>query len=294
MSAWIDEMPQETPKTSRPDLSAVPPLPDTAKVEGPGRVARRGAGLALLGLTSASRFMAGHPEPLSSTAQELPARPSLDVALGLVDVGLEVAETLSDTVSAILGPLIARTVDPALAPARGMSRTTVAALGAMTRPLARRGSRLRAEAEAEAIATVSAVLPASMEIVLDQVDLTDQAIDRVDIERVMTAAFNDVDMEGLMIDNVDLSRIVLASLSQVDLTEVALNELDLERVVMATLDQVDILSIARDQVDPVRVAAYLRDNVDLAEVLRTAPSDAVRGVFDTVGKMVPGRSQPLS
>ena len=290
MSAWIDEMPPESPEEARPDLSAVP-QPDTAPgfPERRGRPARRGAGLALLGLTSASRFMTGHPEPLSATAQELPARPTLDVALGVVDIGLEFAEAITDTVSAVLGPVISRTVDPAMAPARGVGRTTTAALGAMTRPLARRGARLRAEAESEAIATVSAVLPASMEIVLDQVDLTDQAIQRVDIERVMTAAFNDVDMEGLMIDNVDLSRIVLASLSQVDLTEVALNELDLERVVVATLDQVDILSVARDQVDPVRVAAYLRDNVDLAEVLRTAPSDAVRGVFDTVGKMVPGR-----
>jgi hypothetical protein len=289
MSAWIDQMSDET-ESLGPELAAVPDLvAESLGLSSRGQGARRGAGLTLLGLSSASRFISGQPDPLTATADELPARPALDVALGLVDVGLELTQAVANTVSEALGPLFARTVGPALAPARGVNRTALIALGAITGPLTKRGARLRAEAEAEAVATVAAVLPWSMEIMLDQVDLTEQAIQRVDIERVMTAAFDNVDMENLMIDNVDLSRIVLASLAQVDLTDVALKELDLERVVVATLAQVDILSVARDQIDPVRVAAYLRDNVDLAEVLRTVPGDAVRGVFDTVGRIVPGR-----
>ena len=251
--------------------------------------ARRGFGLALLGLATGDRFLAGDGQPLSSSAETLPARPALDVLLGLVDVVLEVTETAADLLERQAGPVVSVAVEPARDSAAGLSGALVARLVTLTEGLAERGARLRAEAEDDAVSSVAQVLPESLDLVLDQVDLTDQAISRIDFDRVLRASFEQVDMEDLMIENVDLERIVRASLDQVDLTQLALERLDLERVVKATLEQVDVFSLAREQVDPVRVAAYLRDNVDLAEVLRSAPGGAVRGVFDTVGKMVPGR-----
>lgn len=256
----------------------------------PSPTLRRGLGVALLGATSAGRFIAGHEQPISASAEELPALPVLDVLIGSLDVGLEIGEGLAVAFSGLLSPLVERAAAPVRGPVVGLSGEALNLLASMTRPLAARGSAIRRAAEADAVATVASVLPESMEIVLDQVDLTKHAVVRVDFESVMTAAFDQIDMESLMIDHVDLGRIVHASLERIDLTEVALTELDLERIVLATLEQVDVFSVARDQIDPVRVAAYLRDNVDLAEVLRTAPGDAVRGVFDTVGRMVPGRT----
>lgn len=282
-----------TTGSESPRLTVVPnaahPVAPVRSRQWPPTTARRGFGVALLGLASAGKFVAGHEQPISASAENIPALPVVDVLLGLLDVGLELSEAVTLTVSGFVSPLFERAATPVRGPLHGLGRETLGALTSITRPLAERGARLRQTAEADAVAAVAAVLPESMEIVLDQVDLTEQAVVRVDFERVMTAAFEQVDLEGLMIDKVDLGRIVHASLAQIDLTAVALSELDLERVVLATLDQVDVFSVARDQIDPVRVAAYLRENVDLAEVLRTAPGGAVRGVFDTVGRMVPGR-----
>jgi hypothetical protein len=282
------------PRGDAPRLSVVPdgadPADNLRDRKWPPTAARRGFGMALLGLASAGRFVSGHEQPISGSAEDLPAIPLIDVTFGLLDLGMEMGEALVVTISGMLSRPLEWAAVPARGPLLALSREAIDALAAATRPLAERGSRLRQAAEADAVAAVAAVLPESMEVVLDQVDLTDHAVVRVDFERVMIAAFDQIDMESLMIDQVDLARIVHASLSQIDLTELALKELDLERVVLATLEQVDVFSIARDQVDPVRVAAYLRDNVDLADVLRTAPGDAVRGVFDTVGRMVPGRT----
>jgi len=269
---------------------AAVPVDQVRPRQWPPSPAKRGFGLAVLGLASASRFVSGHEQPVSASADELPALPLIDAWLGVMDLGIEMSEALAVAITGFLSPHLDRAAAPVRGPLIGLRREALEVLTSVTRPLAERGSRLRRAAEADAVAAVAAVLPESMDIVLDQVDLTEQAVVRVDFERVMTAAFSQIDMEALMIDQVDLARIVHASLARIDLTEVALKELDLERVVLATLDQVDVFSVARDQIDPVRVAAYLRDNVDLAEVLRTAPGDAVRGVFDTMGRMVPGRS----
>lgn len=277
-----------------PRLTVVPdaagPDDQSRNRKWPPSNARLGFGLALLGLASAGRFVSGHEQPISASTEELPALPLVDVLLGLLDIGMEASEALAVAVTGFFSPHLDRAAAPVRGPVVGFGRGVLEALTMVSRPLAERGSRLRKTAETDAVVAVASVLPETMEVVLDQVDLTEQAVMRVDFMRVMTAAFKQIDMESLMIDQVDLARIVHASLARIDLTDVALSQLDLERVVLATLDQVDVFSVARDQVDPVRVAAYLRDNVDVAEVLMTAPGDAVRGVIDTVGRMVPGRS----
>jgi hypothetical protein len=291
--------PEGVPDLGKPRLTAVPAdATETERARArnwPPVTARRGFGMTLLGIASAGRFVTGADQPISASANELSATPVLDVLLGVVDFALEIGEVVATSVTGSIAgstsPVFARVLDPAREPAWGLGRVLLTTLISITSPLAARGARLRAEAEAEATSAVAAVLPESMDLVMDHVDLTDQAVRRMQFEEVLAAAFEQVDMEEFMIANVDLGRIVEASMAQVNLTELALRELDLERVVTATLEQVDIFSLAREQVDPVRVAAYLRENVDVAEVLRNAPGDAVRGVFDTMGKMVPGRVQ---
>lgn len=288
--------PSDSSSSETPRLTVVPEgsaaTERLAERRWPPATARRGFGMALLGLASAGRFVSGDEQPISASAADAAsAQPVLDVFLGALDIVLELGEVISFSISGRLSPLISRALQPAREPAIGISRELRLVLDSVTGPLAVRGARLRSDAQKDASSAVAAVLPDSMDLIMENVNLTDLAVTHMEFERVLTAAFEQVDMEALMIENVDLGRIVEASLSQVDLTELALKELDLERVVLATLERVDIFALARDQVDPVRVAAYLRENVDVAEVLKNAPGDAVRGVFDTMGKMVPGRTR---
>ncbi|MCB0918764.1 MAG: hypothetical protein KDC39_09385 [Actinobacteria bacterium] len=252
--------------------------------------ARRGLGTALLGLALAGRFATGHATPISSSAEDLPARPALDVALGALDLTLEATTAVISAFSKAVTPVITDALEPGLRPARGIAGFTREVVSGVTAPLAERGARLRRESEQEAAAAVAAVLPSAMDAILDQIDLTDQVIGRVDLEQVIADTFDQVDVVNIMIDRVDLAPVVHASLAEVDLTDVAVAELDFERVVRETLDRVDVVALAAEQMDPARIAAFLNDNVDLSEILRTTPGGAVRGVMDTVGKIVPGRS----
>ncbi|MDP4013528.1 MAG: hypothetical protein Q8P38_02730 [Candidatus Nanopelagicales bacterium] len=224
-------------------------------------------GVTLLGLVTAGRFTSGEARVLSAPGAPIPAEPLADVFLGILDLALEMVQRLSQGARSLAGPPVRVAQDPVASALAGPVGAAVRVVGVVTRPLAERGARLRAEAEHEAAEALSAALPETVGAVLAEIDLT-----------------------GFVVDHLDLARVVDASLDEVDLTELALRRLDLGRVVDATLDEVDALSLARDRLDPVRVAAYLRDNVDLGEALRSAPGamagEAVRGVRETMGKIL--------
>ncbi len=264
--------------------------PSAGEREWPGPQLRRGIGVALLGLAGAGRFTAGQEQVVPGPGGELPAEPVMDVALGAVDVGLEAAERVAHSVRRRLNPILTAALAPAATPAAGLSGLGMDVLQRVTEPLAERGRRLRADSEHEAAAAVAGVLPETIELVMAQIDLTQIAIDNVDISRVLEAAVAQVDMTQFAIDTMDLPRVVLASLDSVDLTEIAINQIDFSRTVPEVLDQVDVLSIAREQVDPARLAAFIRDNVDLTESIKIDPTavagDAVRGVTKRARRIV--------
>ncbi|MFN8127003.1 MAG: hypothetical protein U0R64_10915 [Candidatus Nanopelagicales bacterium] len=249
---------------------------------------RRGLGVALLGLAGAGQFTAG-ANPVVRPGSEIPGEPVMDVLLGAADVALEAGERVADGVRTHLNPLLARAWSPASGPVTGAAGGGLRLLGALTRPLADRGRRLRADAEHEAAAAVATVLPETIELVMEQLDLTDLAIDNVDIQRVLEATADQVDLTGFAIDHMDLVRLIEASLDEVDFTGMAITRLDFARAVTAAMEQVDVMSVARDQMDPARVAQYLRENVDVAEALRAAPTavagEAVRNVRQTARRL---------
>ncbi len=265
----------------------------TADRTWPGTRARRGLGVALLGLAGAGRFASGEPQVVVRPGGELPAEPAVDVALGALDLVLEAGGRVVGTVRRRVDPVLRVALAPAATPLAETSGVGRRLLGGMTRPLAERGRRLRRDSEHEAAAAVAATMPQAVDLIMGQVDLTELAIDNVDISRVLEAAVAQVDLTSFAVQHMDLARLIEVSLDSVDFTGLAIDKLDFARTVAAALEQVDVVAIARDQLDPVRVAAYLRDNVDLAEAIRSAPGtvagEAFRGVRQGVQRIVPNR-----
>ena len=277
---------QSTAKKTTPPSPTSPPI--DARLW-PNAPLRRGIGVALLGLAGADRFTAGETQVVPGVGADLPAQPVVDVALGALDVGLQAGERVSSTFSRFANPLLNRAWAPVAGPTAGVTGAGLRLLGSITEPLAQRGRRLRADSEHEAAAAVAAVLPETIQLVMEQLDLTELAISHVDIQRVLEATADQVDLTGFAIENMDLVRLIEASLDQVDFTGLAINRLDFARAVTAALEQVDVMAVAREQVDPARVAAYLRENIDLSETLRSAPTavagEAVKSMRGTVGRI---------
>lgn len=278
---------RQQPPPVRP-APAPDPLLDVAR-QWPGAPVHRGLGVALLGLAGAGRFAGGTSPVVPGPGGELPAEPVLDVALGVLDLLLEGGERVAGGVRRYANPVLTRAWAPAAGTVAGTAGTGLRILAALTEPLAERGRRLRADSEHEAAAAVAGVLPETIQLTMEQLDLTDLAIEHVDVQRVMDEAVKQIDFTQFALDNVDLARVIEASLDTVDFTGLAISRMDFTRAVTAALEQVDVLTLAREQLDPARVAAYLRDNVDVMDALRTAPtavtSEAVRNVRETVGRL---------
>lgn len=278
---------------ARPRKPAPVPAPDPLLAvprEWPGAPVHRSLGVALLGLAGAGRFTGGTSPVVPGPGGELPAEPVLDVALGVLDVLLEGSERVAGGVRRYVNPVLTRAWAPAVGPVAGTAGAGLRVLAALTEPLAERGRRLRADSEHEAAAAVAGVLPETIQLTMEQLDLTELAIEHVDVQRVMDEAVQQIDFTQFAIDNVDLPRVIEASLDAVDFTGLAIQRMDFARALTAALEQVDVLALAREGLDPAKVTAYLRDQVDIAETLRTAPGavagEAVRGVRETMGRIV--------
>lgn len=278
---------------ARPLKPAPAPAPDPLLAvprQWPGAPVHRSLGVALLGLAGAGRFTGGASPVVPGPGGELPAEPVLDVALGVLDLLLEGSERVAGGVRRYVNPVLTRAWAPAAGPVADTAGTGLRILAALTEPLAERGRRLRADSEHEAAAAVAGVLPETIQLTMEQLDLTELAIEHVDVQRVMDEAVQQIDFTQFAIDNVDLERVIEASLDAVDFTGVAIERMDFARALTAALDQVDVLALAREGLDPAKVTAYLLDQVDIAETLRTAPGavagEAVRGMRGTMGRIV--------
>lgn len=287
--------------STRSRKAAPPPNPTPAPLQGdvagarnwPGAQVRRGLGVALLGLAGAGRFAAGESRVVAAPGGELPAEPLVDVALGVLDLVLEAGERIAGSLQRRLDPPLRAALDMPAAPLTGAAGLGLRLLGRATAPLAERGRRLRADSEAEAAAAVATLMPETIELVMEQVDLTELAVANVDIQRVLDETVAQVDLTGFALQHMDLARLIQASVDSIDFTGLAIDKLDFQRAMTAAMEQVDILAVAREQVDPTRVAAFLRENVDLADTIRSAPSavagEAVRGVRETMERIVTNR-----
>ncbi len=152
----------------------------------------------------------------------------------------------------------------------------------------------------EAIAEV--VRRVDVEPVLDNLDLTEIVLQRVDLDAVVRQVIVHVDEDEIatVVAKVDVNTIVRSLdidvvLDQMDLTRIVLERVDLVKVVDAVLDRMDLTTIVLNRVDLVKVvdavldqmdlialANEIIDGVDLPEIIRDSTgsmaSETVKGV----------------
>jgi hypothetical protein len=146
-----------------------------------------------------------------------------------------------------------------------------------------RGAVVRTLAEQRLLTAVRPVL----DLVLDQIDLTELVLQRVNIDRIADTIDIDrimdrLDLTELVLKRVELDRIgdgldVERIINRLDLTGIVLTRVDLDRVaaglnVDAVIDRVDIIAIAEDVVDGIDLPRIIRESTG------SVASESLRGV----------------
>jgi hypothetical protein len=118
---------------------------------------------------------------------------------------------------------------------------------------------------------VGAVVPQIVNATLDQLDLTELVLSRVDLERVVDAvdlerAVSRVDVDAI-VSGIDLDAIV----ARVDI-EAIVRRVDLAAIAREVIDQLDLASIAKDVIDEIDLPQIMRESTG------TMANETVEGV----------------
>jgi hypothetical protein len=118
---------------------------------------------------------------------------------------------------------------------------------------------------------VGAVVPQIVNATLDQLDLTELVLSRVDFERVVDAvdlerAVSRVDVDAI-VSGIDLDAIV----ARVDI-EAIVRRVDLAAIAREVIDQLDLASIAKDVIDEIDLPQIMRESTG------TMANETVEGV----------------
>lgn len=216
---------------------------------------------------------------------------SVEVAAdALLGVGLDVFRLARRGTGAIIrttSPLTGFVLRPPVLPERLWPATALAAA-------AERGRRERVVLEQYVFVIVHALVPRVIELILDEMDLTEVVLDRVDLDRAVAAVDIDaiaarLDMDEI-VDRVPIDRVI----DRVDVDAIA-DKLDLDRAVkrldvdavIATADVDGVVSRVNldaiiGRMDLVGIVGRVLDELDLPEIIRQSTgsmaSDTVRGV----------------
>jgi hypothetical protein len=190
----------------------------------------------------------------------------VDAGIGAATVTAQAVGSVAATAGAA-GSRVARlAAHPPLVPRRFAPGTLVDALierGRLERALAGRvaGSAWRTG--------TADLVPEVLDDVLDQVDLTEIVLSRVDLARLIGAALDSIDLTQLVLTRVELERVVASALETIDLTEVVLTRVDLDRIIESALDSMDLTDLVLARVDLARVVDSAVASVDLTEIVLT-------------------------
>lgn len=213
-----------------------------------------------------------------------------DAADALLGVGLDVFRLARRGTGVIIrttSPLTGFVLRPPVLPERLWPATALAAA-------AERGRRERVVLEQYVFVIVHALVPRVIELILDEMDLTEVVLDRVDLDRAVAAVDIDaiaarLDMDDI-VDRVPIDRVI----DRVDVDAIA-DKLDLDRAVkrldvdavIATADVDGVVSRVNldaiiGRMDLVGIVGRVLDELDLPEIIRQSTgsmaSDTVRGV----------------
>lgn len=175
----------------------------------------------------------------------------VDAAIGASVAGLEAATTsigfAIGIAKPVAEPVLQFIVDPPIIPTALRPVTVFESLAA-------RGMYERRAMDGELVSTAGALSPVIVDAIVEQVDLTD-----------------------LVISKVDLTKVVATVLDQMDLTQLVLDRVEIDQIAAAvSLDPII------DRIDMIDIANYIIDEIDLPKIVRESTgglaSEAVRGV----------------
>jgi hypothetical protein len=202
----------------------------------------------------------------------------LDAAIDLASRGLGVASRAGGIVERIGRPIVSTLLRPPLVPQRYWPLTAVSGLAAHGQPARRSFTDVAVKDVTDTVVTV-------LDAVLDQIDLTQLVLSRVNLEEVIASVDLDkvvagIDMDAL-IDRVPIDRV----LDRVDIDEVA-GRIDLDKII-SRIDVNDIaagidLDAIIDRLDLAAIANRVITEIDLPELIRESSgamaSESVLGV----------------
>jgi hypothetical protein len=113
------------------------------------------------------------------------------------------------------------------------------------------------------------VVPGILDPVLDRVDITGLVLNRVDLERIVTAVLDRMDLTAIVLDRVDLKRVVETAIQSLDLNDIVRTQVDLAGIAQEVIDEVDLPDIIRESstgvasevVDGARMSAVSADEL---------------------------------
>ena len=175
----------------------------------------------------------------------------VDAAIGASVAGLEAATTsigfAIGLVRPIADPVASFIAEPPLIPAALRPLTVFESFAA-------RGMYERRAMDAELATTATALAPMLVDAIVNQIDLTELVITKVDLARVVETVLDQMDLTQLVLDRVEIDQIAAA---------IALDPI---------IDRLDMIDIAN----------YIIDEIDLPKIVRESTgglaSEAVRGV----------------
>ena len=196
----------------------------------------------------------------------------LDAAIGAAAITAETATRAGGAVTQVLGPVARVVAHPPLVPDRF-------APGRVWQSVLERGRLERALSAEQLDAAVNVaaptLVPAVLNEVLDQIDLTELVVNRVDLNRVVTSALDSLDLTEIVLTRVDLERIVNTALESLDLTEIVLTRVDLVRIAEEVIEAIDLPEIIRESSGGVATEAVRGVRMQSIEV-----DEAVQGFVD--------------
>ena len=208
-------------------------------------------------------------------------------ALAAVDAAAGAGVTAAGLARRAAGGVARRTPGVVVAAGRAAAASAARLAGDLPAQLQARGGTARRQALTFAEQRLLAAVRPVLERVLDQIDLTDLVLQRVDIDRIADAIDIDRIMDRLDLTELVLKRVELDSIAdgvdidrivdRLDLTGIVLTRVDLDRVaagldVDAVIDRVDIIAIAEDVVDGIDLPRIIRESTG------SVASESLRGV----------------
>ena len=212
---------------------------------------------------------------------------NVTTALAAVDLATGAGVAIVGVVRRAGAATLRRTRGPAVLLGRAGAEGAVRLAGNLPARLRTRGAAVRGRAWTLAEQRLLAAVRPVLDLVLDQIDLTDLVLERVDIDRIaeridIDRILDRLDLTELVLQRVELDTIaedldVERILDRLDLTGIVLTRVDLDRVaagldVDAVIDRVDIIAIAEDVVDGVDLPRIIRESTG------SVASESLRGV----------------